>query len=321
MSFLDDLARSADSPTSIWHQFVVAHHPRRDEWFLFVEGKLDTPFYASALRRILGTEARVVDFRCRGKEGVWQARADVRRTHPRCTRTLFFIDKDFDDLLGCSAEPAPDVFQTDVYSIENYLVSSEALEVVWQQIWALSTTDASWARVNAHFEVALRRFYRLMLPISAWIVCARLAGMRPNLNNIRMTAIVVLRDGLPTLRRAAFRELQKSTSCSFCPSMKEWRRQIKALQRATPKGVTRGKFELWFFCQFLDSVLGKLKGRTSERPVASIPPAAESMAVALLGKLSLPPQLVAFIQSATQLGAEGHCLEGAQRCGDVSQSA
>jgi Protein of unknown function (DUF4435) len=118
MSFLDELVSATQGPTSAWHEFVLIHRKEAEAYYVFLEGDLDVPFYISALRLVLGDSTQVRELRCGGREGVLDAQANVRRTHPHCTRCLFFIDKDLQDFLGGFATTQDDLYCTDWYSIE-----------------------------------------------------------------------------------------------------------------------------------------------------------------------------------------------------------
>jgi hypothetical protein len=307
MTFLDDLAEAVESPTSAWHQFVVAHNPTLDDWYVFLEGKLDVPFYLSAIKGRLGGRARVVEFRCGGKHGVQSARRQVRESHPRCDRCLFFVDKDLQDFESAPATTDVDTFVTEVYSIENYLVTVEALNAVWTYLWSLASADPRRAMICTKFENALGRFHRLMLPVMAWIVLARRAGKRPNVNNVNLGALLVVVDCVPRLRAAAFGELKRVTSCEFEPAFADLLRETRRLSQAPAKCVVRGKFELWFFCRFLESIFSTLRDSSGSKPEGSIQPFSESIARALIGKVEFPMILEGFITAALGRSKAGHC--------------
>lgn len=164
MSFLDELraARAAAAPA--WLQFTRAYKADRPAHYLFLEGRLDVPFYISAIRSVFGGESQILSFSCGGKSGVLETRGKVRKSHPGCHRCLFFVDKDLSDLLGETDVSASDTFSTDTYSVENYFVSEEALQVVWTEIWGLSHQDPGWERARRAFLAALRQFHRQITP-------------------------------------------------------------------------------------------------------------------------------------------------------------
>lgn len=259
MSFLEELAQAAESPTAVWHQFVLTHDPKRDDWYLFLEGSLDLAFYACALSRLVQQDSRVWDFRCGGKRGVLAARQAVRQSHPHCTRCLFFIDKDLEDILGEASASARDVFRAEGYSVENYFVTAEALDLVWTQFWSLSSGDPRRSIVRERFTRSLEQFYRILLPIMAWVTLARRAGQRPNLNNINLGEIIRIVDGVPCRGVAAIETIRRVPSCAFRPTLAEWLREARLLMQAPRKSVVRGKFELWFFCKFLDAAFRSLR--------------------------------------------------------------
>lgn len=307
MSFLDDLTRAAQSPTSVWHQFVVAHDPQRNDWYIFVEGRLDITFYSCILRSVAPGANQLWAFRCDGRRGVIAVRDEVRRSHPACPRCLFFVDKDFSDVLGETLPATSDLFCTDVYSIENYFVSTEALEVTWTQLWSLTRSDCRWSTVEQRFLTARRAFYRAMIPLMAWIVLARKNGLRPNVNNVNPSELVAFEDCVPKRRSSALSSLERTTSCAFRPSFAEWLGQARRLTRLSPPMVVRGKFDLWFFSVFLEMTFRALRSTVGTAPDGSIQRSEESIARALIGKLQWPRSLMRFAEGAVAGGGERHC--------------
>jgi hypothetical protein len=53
----------------------------------------------------------------------------------------------------------------------------------------LRNVDFDFEPAFEHFDKQLKRFHLSVLPIMAWIVCARRAGLRPNLNNIDLDKV------------------------------------------------------------------------------------------------------------------------------------
>ncbi len=305
MSFLDELANCAASPASVWHQFVVAHRPGADDYYLFVEGRLDGPFYASALRLVVAPTARILTFRCKGKAGVLRALRDVRESHPQCTRCLFFVDKDLDPVPS-GDEPA--LFCTEVYSIENYLVVPGGIDIVWENIWTLASADERLPVLRSRFEESLRVFHRKMLPLMSWAILVRQNGEKPNLGNVRLSEVMSMADLLPKRKSGALVAVKADSSCVLSPKLLEWARLTRSLKGQEPKAVVRGKFELWFLCQFLGEVFSALRGASGERPQGGLQLGQEALARSLIGRIAPSRQLAEFTSAAVARGKTSHCV-------------
>ena len=304
MSFLKELAQSAKSTISVWHQFTVSHNPNKADWYIFVEGQLDASFYASALRAMLPAQSRVIDFRCDGKRGVLRARNEIQKTHPDCSRVLFFVDKDLDNLIpGVPLPSYPNLYCTSSYSIENYFVTEEAMEIIWTQLWLLRSDDPTWPQVRIKLTDLIHRFSRLMLPIMAWYVLARMANQQPYLNNLKIAEIVSFDNCELRLKKSAFMRLKQKTSCEYRPSFQSWLHKVRELQQHDPKHILRGKFELWMFCRFLELISQALSEREQGKPNRSIPISSDGITLALIGKITPPNELLGHLKAALVRGA------------------
>jgi hypothetical protein len=90
------------------------------------EGDDDKIVYGQWIRRIR-PELQYEPFPCGGKEGVRGLKNAVTRDLSGLgTGVFFFVDRDFDDLLGFL--DTTNVFMTETYSVENCLVTDEVLD-------------------------------------------------------------------------------------------------------------------------------------------------------------------------------------------------
>ena len=97
-----------------------------DATILVFEGDDDKIVYGQWIRRIR-PGLRYEPFPCGGKKEVRALKNAVHRDMGGLGRGLFFfVDRDFDDLTGFL--DVADVFVTDTYSVENYLVTDEVVE-------------------------------------------------------------------------------------------------------------------------------------------------------------------------------------------------
>lgn len=306
MSFLDDLTNATTASASIWHQFVVQHVPKQDALYLFVEGDLDIAFYSSATRGIAAASTRVLAFRCGNRNSVLHVRDQIHVSHPKCDRCLFFVDKDIEDHFGGRATATSgDLFCTETYSIENYFLTTEALEIVWTQLWTLPSTHPAWPVVREQFSRSHQRFQRTIRVVMAWIFLARKHSARPNLNNVRLDRIISFnRDAMTTLMPGASAAIAKACPVAYSPPVKLLVSQAHQLGSHAPASFTRGKFEIWFLSRFLEMVHLELRKQAPPHPHGSIQNAPEGLARALIGKVAPPASLTTFLRA--RLGSTGH---------------
>ncbi len=93
-----------------------------------IEGDDDKIIYTQWLNRVR-PQLRYIFLPCRGKAPLLSLRSAIQRDATGLSSGLyFFVDRDFDDLRGQT--PGPDIFMTDKYSIENYLVCEVVLSSI-----------------------------------------------------------------------------------------------------------------------------------------------------------------------------------------------
>jgi hypothetical protein len=187
-------------------------------------------------------------------------------------------------------------------------VTTEALQVVWNQIWSLSLGDQRWVLIKQQFESSLKRFHEKILPLMAWILLAKRLGLRPNVNNLRLQRFLEMDDDLdPSSIKEAMVTVRTDCSCPLNAPLRTWIQQIRRFRLNHPKKYVRGKFELWFFCRFLNLVFQGLRRGDGERPSGSIQITPQSISIALAGKLPIPVTLRQFLEAAARRCAGGHC--------------
>src|SRR5579872_5037245 len=130
MNFLNALRVARTSSTAVTQQFRLYYRVSSPgDVFVFFEGIPDKEFYYPEIQR-RATTATIYVLICNGKSGVLHALEDVEAAYPAIKRALFFVDKDFDDILGITLPVTERLYCTDYYSIENHLVGEQAIRTV-----------------------------------------------------------------------------------------------------------------------------------------------------------------------------------------------
>jgi hypothetical protein len=89
-------------------------------YHMFFEGKQDKLFYLTMIDRTKFKDENITVYECGGRESVVEASQNISPTESEVC--LYFIDSDY--RLGIS--PKENVFVTEKYSFENYIVTEEA---------------------------------------------------------------------------------------------------------------------------------------------------------------------------------------------------
>jgi hypothetical protein len=126
MTFLDELKRARISPISVYHQFLLKNHSSPDGVHVFFEGDADFSFYTGFLHRFIPSSKRLFPYRCGSKANVYDTHSKVMSAPPKGI-VLFFVDKDFSDILNENYPAADNIYVTDYYSVENYVVTEDML--------------------------------------------------------------------------------------------------------------------------------------------------------------------------------------------------
>lgn len=107
---------------------LLSYRSRYPEGLIIaVEGDDDKIVYSHWIQRIIPDLAYEF-FTCGGKRGVRQLRNSLHSDLGNAEKDLiFFVDRDFDDLIGFHSNKM--VFMLDRYSVENYLVDPEVLDI------------------------------------------------------------------------------------------------------------------------------------------------------------------------------------------------
>jgi hypothetical protein len=260
MSFADVLRRAGSASTAVLHEFRIQHNPREERVHAFVEGAEDRIAINVAIAPYLNNR-KAYFYVCDGKSGVLQALNDVGRVAGRYRHTLYFIDKDLSDILG-EALPADDrLYITDWYSIENNFVEPRTLNAALQSFVVVRRCTLDFSPLRRKFERELSQFHKLMTTLMAWVVCARCNRRRVNLSNASLGRVFEFTDDLDVKwREDGFAQFRRDVGqATYSPPFTELLAKTRSLRLLHPKAFVRGKFELWFFVNFVKQAVDHLR--------------------------------------------------------------
>ena len=266
-SFIDTLRAGRSSRAAVLHEFLAQYNPHSKRVYAFFEGHDDIAFFSPHIEQQLPPGAQLLPYRCEGKGRVMEAFKGVIERIPHVQRTLFFVDKDLDDIVGTPWPTDPRIYVTDQYSIENYLVTAPVVARLYRDAIKLTNVSFDEESLIAHFEEALARFHRQTLSVMAWILVARRCGLRPLLSNVQMSTLCEVSNNcdIRARRGARMKCLREQTQVSLPPRagtrIRDARRE---LSRLPPKRIVRGKFEAWFMVVFWRALVAELQRQATE---------------------------------------------------------
>ena len=174
-SFLDSLKAASQSPEVKRNNFLASFDPNGSEVGIFLEGRDDPSFIRVHIKKEAKSKGLSIVMTVLGnKKEVIENWKYFEARFPDNPRLCFFVDKDHDDLLGEDegTNTKGSLFVTKYYSIENYLVTTEAIKAVFNDLWGIDsseTIEAACTKFNS-FQQAYRNIF---LPLMAWWLAAQ----------------------------------------------------------------------------------------------------------------------------------------------------
>lgn len=323
MDYADILRAESRGAHAIFHQFALARSVSADALFFFFEGEEDPTFYMPHIvPRISGRRNHV--FICYGRTEVLKAHSLVHRDGRGAQLTLFFVDKDHTDFLGHPPDPLPtSVFQTDLYSIENYLTCENVFRRFWIERLHLSDLDPRYEKYLRSLQRVIRSFEDRCRLLMALILLGRgvdgAAPIKLNLNNVQLEKIfnVAADQGLCRYRPGALRHFLNATELGV-HLPRHCGNRVKAVVRGclhgrAPKTYIRGKYDLWVFAKTLSVFSRQLSDREVARRTGApratpTAPITVDTAMDVLAPLApCPLALTTFLDSALAVQEQQPC--------------
>jgi hypothetical protein len=283
-------------------EFIGAYRGSSFDIYLFFEGKDDFSFYQPFIRLNWGHRGEIVGFNCEGKDKVIAIIPRVKQKLDCEWRGLFFLDKDLDDYCFVARPTDPFVYETECYSIENFIASPSTLSIIWTDLLQLPLSDPRYSETQTAFNAAYATFFDTMKPIMAWIILLRRSGHRVNLSDVSMNRLLILDQDCKCALATGWAEhiLAASNLHGITYDSASHGAVVLELDGCDPKTYVRGKFDLWFFVSFVTKTLAVLGERASGLPRArsSISICHANALDVLAARIKVPDSLKGFLAGA-----------------------
>jgi len=297
MEFLDYLKNAAKSSTSVYTKFLQQYKFGDSGLHIFYEGKDDPSFYSNYIERYRSKKQRVYYYRANNKKSVYHNYSQVDWNKYKKNRVLFLVDKDFRDILNETYPDETNIFETKYYSIENYLVTKSMFARSLRELLSIDD-DKTINKITREFIIQLNNFHKEIMPIIALILYFRESNLNANLNQIDLSQVFEFKEKVK--RKRNIKEfLEKSMDVPNEAPWKDVLRHIRSLKEIdNSKYFVRGKFEMWFFVKFLNSLpeilnCDRKKGEPKYKLNVNI---SESTFVQVLApRLRIPTELKVFL--------------------------
>lgn len=124
MSILEELEVSLHSDAPCYIEFLYRYNPKKKQAFAFYEGDEDSSYYHQFLVQNLDANCDLEEIVAGCKNNVLKLNREFDWTIYNKNQILFFVDRDLSFWLDEKSEVNSNVFITDGYSVENYIVNS-----------------------------------------------------------------------------------------------------------------------------------------------------------------------------------------------------
>lgn len=287
------LAEEACSDVAALHQFRILYEPEDQSFHFFFEGDEDSLFFTPAARRYT-KEIPLHLYECGGKKNVIEVRDEIKAGGYDLKKCLFFVDRDYDDFLGCQVSMDEHTYMTDGYSIENEVSNLTTAKIVMAEILGISQANPDFRLIENNLTKVQNSLYKELRPLMAWILASRSMGYGPNLNNtLGLKGILEVNDNAIFLTKKGFVNFKKKVVvANRLPKTADilfWRRKLDI---SHAKKWVRGKYEIWVFYTAFLSMLQKLNSarKNSDLPLIRIPSALKEFRIfEIVGGRILPP--------------------------------
>ncbi|QQV01340.1 MULTISPECIES: DUF4435 domain-containing protein [Chryseobacterium] len=317
MSLLDILDEKILTPSAAYIKILSQYKTSDNTIFCLVEGVEDNSFYRHFIE-IYKEDIPVKYIVCNGKQNVIDNYNELDWDFYDKKRVLFFIDKDFDDYIEREIINDENVFITDCYSIENYLVDENILEKFITDN-CLITTESVIKLAVENFRKQHKVFVKQLKMISSWMMYCRKNNFEVCFNDIKMSDLFKIDDeGNLTKKtlstyRSKFEYLCDTTQTNYF-NLNEIRYYYNLInEESKPKKFIRGKYELYFMFMYLkyisENVVNEISNEVKQhnrnargkdkivRPKSTIPLKEENIFQVLYNKTKVPEKLKVFIET------------------------
>jgi len=228
---------------------------------LTLEGVEDLGPYEAWLNRITET-GRVKMLTGNGKEQLLGLRTLLHRDETGLRAGVFFaVDRDFDDLLGQA--PGPDIFCTDRYSVESYVVDEHVLASVLRDEFRLEDGSAEFEAALMAYRNAIGELSGVLTLVNFRIYCCRRLGVR--LRAVIPEVRKFARIHLGRVEANVAPEILDEELPIACPLSPE---AVEGLQvdfeRLDPRSRHRGKFLFQFLVAWVERLADEARKPSGE---------------------------------------------------------
>lgn len=306
MSFLNALEVSMNEDTVITHMFLLEYNPHISAVHAFFEGKTDESFYGTYIRNLKPEDWKIKTYICGNKNKVYYAHRELSDKHEKHQPLLFFVDKDLEDIIPINRLEDKSIYVTSYYSIENYIVTHDAIDRIWSELLRQSSGTQVSDKLTEAFIAALEDIHSILIDIMSWALMHRREENSLNLGSIRTKDYFRIDDELKVIRKLDLNDmiilLDIQTKQNTTPILKEKIIQCRdELLKYKPKEIIRGHNEIEFFVEFIKR-LRETSAKKLGKPIRIHVEITSANAIDIMGpRVRIPEGLEVFLKYHLQI--------------------
>lgn len=174
MSILQVMNDSLTSDAPAYMEFLYRYNPKKRQAFVFYEGDEDASYYHKFMEQSLGEDYDLEEIVAGSKDNVIKLQKEFDWQHYNEKQIIFIVDRDLSFWLNEEIDSSTNIYTTDDYSVENYVVNPRIFRI-WLKMFegfARSQKQEIEAMVD-EFVVLETEFVETMIPTMARSIVAK----------------------------------------------------------------------------------------------------------------------------------------------------
>ncbi|ETA68482.1 hypothetical protein MettiDRAFT_1954 [Methanolobus tindarius DSM 2278] len=308
MSMIEIHNDALKSTNVVYHEFLGHYKKESKIVYGFVEGRDDPSFY-QRMDNFFPDQWKLQLYRPGNRDKVFEMHDTFDWKRFSTKRICFFVDRDLAEFLDNIGDVAENIFVTDDYSVENYIVNSETLEKILSEVMNVNLSGLEKEeieKIHDIFNDNLIKFKEAMTPIMAQIILWKRKGCRLELDSIKpkdffefKNAYIFLKTQYETVdSRIEYIEnccnIKSDTPESISVVEKEFHEKDGA------EKYIRGKFMLWFFyccATTIHKSIPKISNKYKKPPKIILPWGPKNAITSIAPRIRMPDSLKNFIRN------------------------
>lgn len=250
-----------------FEEFMRIYSKQKDSIICFFEG-YDQAYYHSRIDNLI--DGKTAYLNCGGKQQVRRLHQTVgKHSIYKDAKTAFFIDRDFDNPIPTTLKS--DIYETPVYSIENFYVSLDAFERIMDNIFRINKYSDENDEVEIHktclklYKTIKRKFHEKSTLLNVFIMVLRkkktLKSTKHSLKILKIKNLIQI--GMDNVQQNYDLETLNNLFPGAETITQEEISSIKIPPHKEQGKAYRGKFEISFLQIFLELLKQQLCSKTS----------------------------------------------------------